>query len=95
MLSNALSVLIAAPGAAMLPQDELSVTTIGEFFDAGGTLMWPILLCSVIVLGLAIERYYSLRRSHVVPKDPAENTTWRPTKRPADFLDPGLRVSTR
>lgn len=43
------------------------VTTIGEFFAAGGILMWPILGCSVVVVGLAIERYLSLRRDRVVP----------------------------
>ncbi|HEX5051435.1 MAG TPA: MotA/TolQ/ExbB proton channel family protein [Planctomycetota bacterium] len=43
------------------------VTTIGEFFTAGGFLMWPILGCSVVVVGLAIERYASLRKSRVLP----------------------------
>lgn len=43
------------------------VTTIGEFFAAGGLLMWPILGCSVVVVGLAIERYLSLRRARVLP----------------------------
>lgn len=44
------------------------VTTIGEFFAAGGLLMWPILGCSVVVGGFAIERYVSLRRARVVPQ---------------------------
>ncbi|MCB9878641.1 MAG: MotA/TolQ/ExbB proton channel family protein [Planctomycetes bacterium] len=44
------------------------IATIGEFFDAGGLLMWPILLCSVVVVGLALERYLSLRRARVVPR---------------------------
>ena len=43
------------------------VATVGEFFDAGGMLMWPILGCSVVVVGLAIERYATLRRARVVP----------------------------
>jgi biopolymer transport protein ExbB len=41
--------------------------TIGEFFTAGGMLMWPILGCSVVVAGLALERYMSLRRARIVP----------------------------
>ncbi|MBL8730142.1 MAG: MotA/TolQ/ExbB proton channel family protein [Planctomycetes bacterium] len=49
------------------PQAPNIVSTIGEFFDAGGLLMWPILGCSVVVVGLAIERYVSLRRPRVVP----------------------------
>jgi biopolymer transport protein ExbB len=44
------------------------VATIGEFFAAGGLLMWPILCCSIVVVGLAIERYLSLRRSRVLPR---------------------------
>ena len=43
------------------------VTTIGEFFAAGGLVMWPILGCSVVEGGLAIERYLSLRRARVLP----------------------------
>lgn len=41
--------------------------TIGDFFTAGGVLMWPILGCSVVVVGLAIERYLSLRPARVMP----------------------------
>lgn len=48
-------------------QGHTAVTTIGEFFAAGGELMWPILGCSVVVLGLSIERYYTLRRSNLLP----------------------------
>lgn len=50
-----------------LPQDAPAVTTVGEFFSAGGMLMWPILGCSVVVAGLALERYLSLRRERVLP----------------------------
>lgn len=44
------------------------VATIGEFFAAGGTLMWPIFGCSVLVVGLAVERYLSLRRARLLPR---------------------------
>jgi biopolymer transport protein ExbB len=43
-------------------------TTIGEFFAAGGMLMWPILGCSVVVIGLGLERWLSLRRGRVLPQ---------------------------
>lgn len=43
------------------------VATIGEFFAAGGLLMWPILICSVVVVGLALERYLSMRKARVLP----------------------------
>jgi biopolymer transport protein ExbB len=50
------------------PQTEGGVVgTIGEFFEAGGMLMWPILGCSVVAVGLAIERYTTLRRERVAP----------------------------
>jgi len=28
----------------------------------GGVIMWPILICSILALAIAIERFYSLRR---------------------------------
>ncbi len=42
--------------------------TLGEFFAAGGLLMWPILGCSIVVVGIAIERYLSLSRRRVLPQ---------------------------
>ena len=45
-----------------------TIATVGEFFTAGGMLMWPILGCSVVVAGLALERYLSLRRARVLPR---------------------------
>ena len=45
-----------------------TVATVGEFFTAGGMLMWPILGCSVVVAGLALERYLSLRAGRVLPQ---------------------------
>lgn len=52
----------------VLPQGPNVIATVGEFFTAGGLLMWPILLCSVVVVGLALERLLSLRRSRVLPR---------------------------
>ncbi|MEQ1630909.1 MAG: MotA/TolQ/ExbB proton channel family protein [Planctomycetota bacterium] len=56
------TIMIQAPG----------VSTLGEFFHAGGSLMWPIFGCSVVVAGLAIERYLSLRKSRVLPSSVSE-----------------------
>ena len=44
------------------------MTTVGESFAAGGFMMWPILGCSVVVVGLALERYSNLRASRVLPQ---------------------------
>ncbi len=39
-----------------------------ELFKAGGLLMWPILICSVISLAIIIERFWSLQQKRIVPK---------------------------
>jgi biopolymer transport protein ExbB len=36
-----------------------------ELIARGGVLMWPILLCSIIVLTIIIERFLALRRADV------------------------------
>jgi len=48
-------------------QEPNVVATVGQFFADGGVLMLPIFGCSVVVLGLALERYLSLRKSRVLP----------------------------
>jgi len=53
---------------SLMPQSPNVVQTIGEFFTAGGLLMWPILGCSIILVGLALERYLSLRKGRVLPQ---------------------------
>jgi biopolymer transport protein ExbB len=47
---------------------ESPVTYIIEKFDIifeGGILMWPIMLCSIVALAIAIERFFSLRRATI------------------------------
>ena len=39
-----------------------------DLFSAGGLLMLPILLCSIAVLAIGLERWWSLRRSQVLPE---------------------------
>jgi biopolymer transport protein ExbB len=39
-----------------------------EIVKAGGWLMVPILLCSVIAMAIVLERLWTLRRSRVVPQ---------------------------
>lgn len=39
-----------------------------DLFSAGGVLMLPILLCSIAVLAIGLERWWSLRRSQVLPE---------------------------
>jgi biopolymer transport protein ExbB len=36
-----------------------------EFFSRGGPIMWPLLLCSIVALAIAIERAFFLRRVQI------------------------------
>jgi biopolymer transport protein ExbB len=36
-----------------------------ELIGKGGVIMWPIFICSIVALTIAIERFYSLRRVSV------------------------------
>ncbi|MEE9552154.1 MAG: MotA/TolQ/ExbB proton channel family protein [Gammaproteobacteria bacterium] len=39
-----------------------------ELVKAGGFIMWPILLCSVISLAIIGERFWSLRKKKIIPE---------------------------
>lgn len=41
------------------------VVDIYEVIFKGGIIMWPIMLCSVVALGITIERFFSLRRATI------------------------------
>lgn len=43
-----------------------------EFFQAGGWLMFPILLSSVLALAIIFERFMTLRKGNVLPEDDIE-----------------------
>lgn len=38
-----------------------------EIVRTGGWVMWPLLLCSVVALGIVLERAWTLRESRVIP----------------------------
>jgi biopolymer transport protein ExbB len=40
-----------------------------SIFEKGGVMMYPILFSSVLMLGIAIERLYNLRRKNVINSD--------------------------
>ncbi|MEQ1065746.1 MotA/TolQ/ExbB proton channel family protein [Acinetobacter sp. XH1741] len=40
-----------------------------ELVKAGGWLMLPLILCSILTVAISIERFIRLRRSQVLPKD--------------------------
>ncbi len=39
-----------------------------ELMKAGGWLMAPILLCSIIAMAIVVERFWTLRRSRIAPE---------------------------
>ena len=53
----------------MIKWQEMSPRSSGllELVKTGGWLMWPILLSSVIALGITIERFWTLRKATVAP----------------------------
>jgi biopolymer transport protein ExbB len=40
-----------------------------EIFIAGGPVMWPIMLCSVIAAAIVLERLWTLKRKRVIPRE--------------------------
>lgn len=40
-----------------------------EFIEAGGVVMYPIILCSVIALAIIVERMWTLRFSRITPRN--------------------------
>ncbi|NBS33541.1 MAG: hypothetical protein EBS83_12255, partial [Planctomycetia bacterium] len=44
------------------------IQTLWQLFLAGGFMMWPITIMSVIVVAFGIERFIALRRSRFVPR---------------------------
>ncbi len=38
-----------------------------ELIKSGGVLLWPIIICSVLAMGIVCERFWSLRTGRVIP----------------------------
>lgn len=47
-----------------------------ELIKAGGWVMWPILLCSIIALAIIVERFWSLQRKRTAPHN-LVNQIWQ------------------
>ncbi|MEP0072434.1 MAG: MotA/TolQ/ExbB proton channel family protein, partial [Marinomonas sp.] len=37
------------------------------FIQTGGFFMWPLMACSILTLAIILERFWTLRKSGVVP----------------------------
>ena len=40
-----------------------------EIILAGGPVMWPIILCSVVAAAIVFERLWTLQRKRVIPRE--------------------------
>jgi biopolymer transport protein ExbB len=40
-----------------------------EIVQAGGALMWPIILCSIVTVAIVLERLWTLQDRRVLPPD--------------------------
>ena len=61
-----------------------------EFIQAGGWLMWPIILCSIASVAIICERFWSLRRKNICP-DNLVSDVWQWAK--SGQLD-GARIAS-
>lgn len=50
-----------------------------EIIKAGGWVMWPIVICSVVALAIVVERFWSLQRKRVIPAGLVEQV-WQWTR---------------
>mgnify|MGYP002635824124 FL=1 len=70
----ALLILLGFPGLALAAEPASSDSwKLLSLFEKGGVMMYPILFSSVLMLGIAIERLYNLRRKNVINSDFLEN----------------------
>ena len=69
-----LLILLGFPGLA-LAADPVSSDSwkLLSIFEKGGVMMYPILFSSILMLGIAIERLYNLRRKNVINSDFLKN----------------------
>ena len=47
--------------------EDQGLSTVLELFLAGGVVMWPLLLLSALMVGIILERFWSLRSATVLP----------------------------
>ena len=56
----------------VLAQEEKTIASQWEILDLiekGGVMMYPIIFCSILMLGIGLERAYTLRRKNIINSD--------------------------
>jgi biopolymer transport protein ExbB len=53
----------------MRPNDAEPILKMWEIVQAGGVLMWPIILCSIVAAAIILERLWTLQDRRVLPPD--------------------------
>lgn len=51
------------------PTRQVGRGSVAELFREANPMLWPLVLCSVVAVGFALERMVALRRGRVLPKD--------------------------
>ena len=64
----------ASPGAVNLPAERSAVQTFSghnllELLQRGGLVMYPLYVCSILMVTFWIERFVNLRRKRVIPPE--------------------------
>jgi len=73
-----------APAPGVEKAEPREAPTVFELLDKGGPLMYPIYLCSFLMVAFAIERAVSLRRERVLPSGFVMNLRSLVATRPID-----------
>lgn len=68
LLSLPIGLGLAAPAWAA-PEKSAAGWTLLTIIDKGGAMMYPILFCSILMIGIAIERFVTLRRKNIINPD--------------------------
>lgn len=73
----------APPPAAEAPRGESRVPpTIFGLLEMGGPVMYPLYLCSILMVTFAIERAVSLRRARILPREFVDSIRGLAAERP-------------
>jgi biopolymer transport protein ExbB len=60
------SLYILGNSSAAMAADEVASWGLLAVMEKGGFMMYPIIFCSVLMVGISFERAYSLRRSNII-----------------------------